>query len=54
MKFGQVIEYNKTNVFLEKSWRKNEVRRLNPDLLFFLKKSLYEIATGLHFTFNIY
>ena len=37
MKYGQLIEYNVKNIFLQKS-RRNEAGRLVPDLfLFFLK-----------------
>ena len=37
MKYGQLIEYNVKNIFLQKSLR-NEAGRLVPDLfLFFLK-----------------
>ena len=34
MRFGQLIEYNKGNVFLQKSC-KNETERLGPDLFLF-------------------
>ena len=54
MKFGQLIEYNKRNIFLQKSC-KNEAGRLVPDLFLFLKKALYEVKTsGLQFSFNIF
>ena len=33
MKFGQLIEYNKRNVFLQ-NHAENKARRLFPDLLF--------------------
>ena len=36
MKFGQLIEYNKRNIFLQKLW-KNEARRLVPYLFLFSK-----------------
>ena len=40
IKFGQAIEYNKKNIFLEKSCRKlGRVASYRP--LFFLKKRLY-------------
>ena len=39
IKFGQLIEYNKRNIFLQKLW-KNEARRLVPDLFSFFKKNL--------------
>ena len=38
MKFGQLIEYDKINIFLQKSWRnhaENEAGRLVPDLFLF-------------------
>ena len=41
MKFGQSIEYNKKNIFLQKLYAENEAKRLVPDLFFFRKK-LYE------------
>ena len=37
MKFDQLIEYNKRNIFL-KNHAENEAGRLIPDLFFFLKK----------------
>ena len=47
MKFGQVIEHNKTDIFLKKSC-KNEAVRLVPDLFLFFKKTLYGVkASGL-------
>ena len=49
IKFGQVIEYNNRNIFVQKSGR------LVPDLNFFFKKALYEIkASGLQISFNIF
>ena len=38
MKFGQLIEYNKRNTFLQK-YAKNEAGRLVPDLFLFFKKA---------------
>ena len=53
IKFGQVIEYNKRNIFF-KNHAENETRRLVPDLLFF-KKVLYEVkAIGLQLNFNMF
>ena len=47
VKFGQLIKYNKRNIFLQKSFE-IEARRLVPVLLLFLKKALHEvIASGL-------
>ena len=40
MKLGQVIEYNKWNIFLKK-YTENEAGRLVPDLFLFFKKALY-------------
>ena len=49
MKFGQLIEYNKVNVFFE-NHAENEAGRL----VFVLKKALYEVkASGLQLRFNI-
>ena len=39
MKFGQLIEYNKRNIFLQKLWRETEVERLLPDPLLFFEKA---------------
>ena len=47
MKFGQLIEYSKRNIFFKKS-RKNEAGRLVLDLFLFFEKALYELkASGL-------
>ena len=52
MKFGQVKEYNKINIFLQKSCE-NEAGRLVPDLVLFFKKVLFEvIVSGLQLSFN--
>ena len=54
MKFGQVIEYNRRNVFLQ-NHAKNEAGKLVPHLLVFFKKASYEVqASGLMFSFNIF
>ena len=53
MKFGQLIEYKKINIFLPKNHVQNEAGRLVPDLILFFKKALYEvIANGLQIIFN--
>ena len=53
MKFGQLIEYNKTNIFF-KYHVENEVGGLVPDLLFF-KKALYEVkGSALQLSCNIF
>ena len=52
MKLGQLIEYNKRNIFTE-----NEAGRLVPDLFLFFTKASYEVsARGLQLklSFNIY
>ena len=38
MKFGQLIEYNKRNIFLKKLWE-NDAGRLVTDLFLFFKKA---------------
>ena len=38
MKFGQLIEYNKRNIFF-KNYAENEASRLVPDLFLFFKKA---------------
>ena len=54
MKRGQLLEYNKRSIFLQKSC-KNEAERLVPDLSLYFKKALYEVkASGLQFSFNIF
>ena len=50
MKFGQVIEDNKINIFLQKLC----TRKLVPHFSQFSKKALPEVkATGLQFSFHI-
>ena len=52
LKFGQVVQDNKRNIFLQKSVE-NEAGRLVPDLFLFVKKALYEVkASGLQLSFN--
>ena len=54
MKFGQVIEYNKRNVFFFKSHAENETVILVPDLFLFFRKASYVVkASGLELGFNI-
>ena len=38
VKFGQLIEYKKRNIFLKKNYAEKETRRLVPDFFLFLKK----------------
>ena len=52
LKFGQVIEYNKMNIFLQ-NHAENEAGRLVPDLFLFFKKALYGVKTNsLQLSFN--
>ena len=52
MKFGQVIEYNKRNTFLQ-NHAENEAERLVPDMFLFFKKDLCGIIIiGLQFSFS--
>ena len=54
MKLGQLIEYNKKNVFV-KNHAENEAGRLTPSFFLFLNKALYEIKTSfLKVSFNIF
>ena len=54
MKFCQLMEYNKRNIFFKKHG-KNEARRLVPDLFLFFKNALRELkASGLQLSFNIF
>ena len=54
MKFVQLIEYNKPNIFF-KNHAENEAETLAPDLFLFFKKSLYEAkVSGLQLGFNIF
>ena len=54
MKFGQVIEFNKRNTFLQKH-TEDETEILVPDLFLFVKKTLYVAkASNLHHSFNIF
>ena len=41
MKFGQGVEYNKSNIFLQ-NHAENKAGRLVPDFFLFSKKALYE------------
>ena len=51
IKFGQVIEDNKTNIFLKKVCRSE----LEKGLFLFFKKALCEVkASGLELSFNIF
>ena len=53
IKFGQLIEYNKRNIFLQKSCRKRGIETSSTPPFF--KKSLNAVkASGLQLTFNIF
>ena len=55
MKFGQLLEHNKRNIFFFKNHAENETGRLVPDLFLFFEKALYEIkGSGLQLSFNIF
>ena len=54
MNLGQLIEYKKRNIFLQK-YAKNETGRLDPDLLLFFNNASCKIKTrGLLHGFNIF
>ena len=51
MKFGQLIGYNKSNVFSSKVMQKKG----QGDLFLFFEKALYEVKeSGLQLSFNIF
>ena len=53
MKFGQLIEYNHRNIFIQKSCTK--AGRLVPGLFLFFEKALYQLkASDLELSFNIF
>ena len=45
MKFGQLIDNNKGNIF-SKNHAKNEAQRLVPDLFLFFNKVLYKVKAS--------
>ena len=54
MEFGQLIEYNKRNIFFQKSCRKL-AWETSSDLFLFYEKALYEVKVrGLQFSFNVF
>ena len=54
MKVGQLIEYNKRNIFF-KNHAENEEEKVVLDLFLRFKKALYEIiASGLQLCFKIH
>ena len=55
LKFGQLIECNKRNIFFFKNHKECEAEKLVPDLFLFFKKALHEVkASGLQLSFNIF
>ena len=54
MKLGQLIVYNKRNIFLQKQ-EENEAGRLVPDLALLFKKAYYELKeSGLQLSFSMF
>ena len=41
MQFGQLIEYNKINIFFLKNHGKDEAEKVVPERFLFFKKALY-------------
>ena len=53
MKFGQLIKYTATNIFVQKPCRKWGRETSSRTLFVFLKKALYKVkAIGQHLSFN--
>ena len=52
MKFGQLIKYNKKNIFLQ-NHAENEAETLVPDLFLFFEKVLYEVLNSLNMFLDI-
>ena len=54
MKFGQLIEHPKRNIFF-KTYAENEAQELVPDRFLFFKKALHQVkASGLQLDFTIF
>ena len=54
MKFGQLVGYNKKNIFL-KNYAEEEAGRLVPNPFLFLKEALYDVnASALQLSLNIF
>ena len=54
MKFGQLIEYKKSDIFF-KNHKENEAGTPVTDLFLFFKKALYKVkASGLQIGFTIF
>ena len=55
MKFGQLIDYNKTNIFFFKIYAENEAGRLVPDFFLFFKYAQYDVKeVGLQLSLNVF
>ena len=55
MKFGQLIERPKRNIFLKKNNAENEAGKLVPDRFLFFEKALYQVkGSGLQLDFTIF
>ena len=55
IKFSQIIEYNKRNVYSSKNHAENVARSLVPNLFLFVKKALHEVKSSvLQFSLNIF
>ena len=53
-KFGQLIQYNGRNIYLQKSCRKWD-KATSPDIFLFYKKALCKIQlSGQHLSFNVF
>ena len=54
MRLGQLIEYNKRNIFF-KHYVENEAGRQSPDLFLFLKTVQYQVKPSrLQLSFNVF
>ena len=55
MKFGQLMEHPKRNIFFFKNYAQNEVGKLVPDRFMFFKKALNWVkVSGLQLDFSIF
>ena len=55
MKFGQLIERPKRNIFKKKNNAENEAGKLVPDRFLFFEKALYQVkGSGLQLDFTIF
>ena len=54
MRLGQLVEYNKRNIFF-KHYVENEAERKSPDHFLFLKTVQYQVKpSGLQLSFNVF